>query len=131
MFMNRLRRRTRFKVLNQFARKCRKRKSFEKRSCQNRMNHFAFHISQPEIAPIVLIGKAFVVQAQQIQNGRVDIVYGRRAFDYAKSDVVGHSIAHTPFDSSARHPKDEAFGIVVATIAALRDGQTSKLYRPK
>ena len=41
-------------------------------SCKDGMNDFrAFHPSQPEIEPLVAVGKPFVIHPQQMEQGRV------------------------------------------------------------
>ena len=42
------------------------------------MNNVTVGVGQPEIATLVAIGQSFVVDAQQVQDGGVEIVNGHR-----------------------------------------------------
>ena len=36
--------------------------------------HIAVHVREPEIAAVVAIGQALVVEAEQVQDGRVQVM---------------------------------------------------------
>src|SRR5437773_11795683 len=42
--------------------------------CENFLNHAAVHVGQPAVGAVVADGEPFVVDAEQVQDGGVDVV---------------------------------------------------------
>ena len=74
-------------------------------------------VSQPEIAAGIAISQLLVIEAQSVQNRRVQIVDAGAVFDRLETELVGGSVLGSPFDASARHPDAETPVVVVATEA--------------
>src|SRR5207253_1797544 len=55
---------------------------------QHRLDHFTAHICQPKVASAVAVGKALVVQAEEVKDGSVQIVDGLRVLGGLVADLV-------------------------------------------
>src|SRR5579871_3244783 len=64
----------------------------------------------------------FMIQAQQMQQRRLEIVDVDRIFNDVESQIVGFTIDEAGFDSSARQPHGERLRVVVAAQAATERG---------
>ena len=76
--------------------------------------HFAFDIGQAEVAAGIAVGQRFVVEAEQMEDGRVEVVDVDFSLGDAQADVVGGSVDMPAFDSAAGHPDAEAVVVVIA-----------------
>ena len=102
------------------------------------MDHMAMHVSQTEVSSLITIRQSFVVDAEQVQNGRVEIVNVHRAgcplfFARLRSqrvavfvgDIVtvrvGLSVRDTGFNTAASHPCGEAARVMIAAVVLLRE----------
>ena len=77
------------------------------------MDHVAGNVGQAELSAVVLVGEAFVVHAEQVQDRGVNVVDRDRIDRGGMSDLIGLAVAHAPLDTAARHPGQEAVPIVV------------------
>jgi phytoene dehydrogenase-like protein len=82
-------------------------------------------------SPAVEKGEAFVVEAEQMQNRRVQVVHRDDFLDGAVTELVGRAVGHAAAHAAACHPDGEALRIVVATIATLRERRAPKLAGPQ
>lgn len=66
-------------------------------------------------------GEAFVVDAEQVQDGGVDVVDERRlgAILWLVAPLVAGAVRDSPLDAAAAEPVGEAIGVVVASLASL------------
>ena len=67
-------------------------------------------------------GEFEVIDAELVQDGRVEVVDMDFAGDCAVAHVVGLAIGEAAFDSAAGHPGAEAFGLVFASVLLDRRG---------
>src|ERR1051326_5072085 len=74
-----------------------------------------------------------MVDAQQVQDGRVDVVDRRRmiAIERFVTPLIALTADHAAFDASPAKPVGEDVWIVVPTLAALRAWHSPKFSRPK
>ena len=86
---------------------------------KDRLDDIAVHIRQTVVAASMAEGQAFVIQAQQMQDGRVEIVHMNPVFSNGRPQIVGRSIGESPLDARARHPRGEAGTVVTATLLAI------------
>ncbi len=68
------------------------------------LDHVAVDIGQSKVATGIVIRQPFVIDAQAVEHGRVQIVNGHTVFHRANTECIGLSIAHSPLDTSASHP---------------------------
>ena len=61
--------------------------------CQNRLDHTAFHISQPHVAARITVGQLLVIQAQKVQDGGMPVVDVNLALDRLETVVVSFAIS--------------------------------------
>ena len=78
----------------------------------------ARYISEPEVASAVVESQALVIEAQTMENGRVDIVRAR-GFHGAETKFVSGSVGRAALHSSARQPDRESERIVIAAVLQL------------
>ena len=105
-------------------------------SCDQIVDDMPVHICQAEIAPLVTIGQALMIDPQQMQDRGIQIVDVHRArrpfvlgglrlqrFTVCISDVVavviGSTISDPRFDTPACHPNGETSGMMIAAIVFL------------
>src|SRR5262249_50251125 len=84
-------------------------------SRQDLINHLPVDVRQAEIAAVVVIGQPQVVEAEQVQNRRVQVV-NRDALDGRPvPDLVGFAVVDSALHSPARHPGGEGVWVVIAS----------------
>ena len=69
----------------------------------------------------MLEGKLFVIDAEAIQDGGVQIANMNRILDDIISEIVGLAIHRSSFYSSSGHPFRETLGMVVSSIIGFRE----------
>ncbi len=67
----------------------------------------------PPSASAFAIRLGFCVQAQQVQDGGVQVLDAHRVLHGPVAEVVGRAMDRSALDSSTGHPETEAPGIVV------------------
>ena len=72
-------------------------------------------IRQAEVPPCVTVSKFFVVETQQVENGRMQVVNMDYILDRLEAKFIRRAMNVPAFDTAAREPHGEAVGIVVAT----------------
>ena len=77
-------------------------------------HHSSRDIGEPEIAAGMTVGQLLVVEAEQVQHGRVEIVNARSVFDGAKTELVRRPIRGAAAHAPAGEPDAEAVVIVIA-----------------
>ena len=63
-----------------------------------------------------MIRELGVVNAQQMQDGRVQVVYMHRLIDYFEAEIIGGSINQAALYAAASHPHRESEGVVIAAV---------------
>src|SRR5204863_7108101 len=77
---------------------------------------------------IVVKAQAFVIQTQQVQYGRMQIVNGRYLIHRLVAKLIGSAVAETALYSCAGQPNCEPFGVMIATARIfLKRGHTAEL----
>ena len=62
------------------------------RSRHNVVDHITEHIGQAHVAAVVAVGELEVVQTEQMQNGRVDVVDVHGVMDGVHAEVIGAAV---------------------------------------
>ena len=83
-------------------------------------------IGEAHVAATPAHGEAFVVDADQVQHGGVEVVDFDLVLNGSVAPFIGGTIGHAAFDASAGHPDGKALGIVIATIRSLGKGGTAE-----
>ena len=102
-------------------------------SGQQTANHFAMHIGEASLDAVVVKGEPFVIQAEQVQNGGVEIVNAHWLVRREIADFVGSAVAETRLQSRSSHPNGEDVLMMITALAvdALSDGRAAKFSRPE
>src|SRR5262245_14612294 len=85
----------------------------------NRLHHFAGNIREPEIAASVAIGQLFVIETEQVQHGRMEVVDARAIFGGLETELICRAINDAALHPAAREPHAEAVMIVIAAKLGL------------
>jgi hypothetical protein len=64
-----------------------------RRSIEDFTHHFAVHVRQAPMDPIVIKGETLMINAKEVQDGGVKVVPGNSAFDRLPADLVGSAIS--------------------------------------
>ena len=82
------------------------------------MNYSTGDVGQAVITAGVAVGQAFVVEAEEMQDRRVEVVDVDFILDRSKAEFVGRSVSRATLHAGSREPRREAEMIVVAAIAS-------------
>jgi hypothetical protein len=78
-------------------------------------------------------GESFVIDAERVENRRVQVVDIDRVFHGVKSEFVGAPKGNALFNSAPGHPHGESVGVMVASplfAGPLDNGRPPKLTAP-
>ena len=88
------------------------------------------NIGQAIVASLKAIGQTLVIESQQMQERRIQIVYVYWIFGYIESEVVGRSVDVAAFDAAAGEPHGEGSVVMIAAIVALGHWSASEFAAP-
>ena len=95
------------------------------------MHDMAIDVGEPAFEPVVVIGEPLVIETEQVQYGRVEVVNRGDIHGRAPAEIVGGSVAHASLHACSHHPGREGVGVVVAPARALlMRGHPTKLRAP-
>src|SRR3954453_23175903 len=72
-------------------------------------------VRKPEIPAVVAVRELLVVEAQQGEDRRVEVVDVDAVLDRAVAELVGRPVREPALDAPAGHPRAEPAAVVVAT----------------
>ena len=72
------------------------------------------HIGEPEIAAGVAEGEPLVVEAEAVENRRLQVVYMNFIRGDVEAEFVGRAMRYARLDATASQPHREGIGMVVA-----------------
>ena len=76
-------------------------------------------VGQPVIPTLEFVGQAPVVDSQQVENRRIEVVYVDGIACDVIAKLVGLAIRCACSHASARHPNSKAAGMVIAAVVGL------------
>lgn len=88
------------------------------------------HIRQPAVGAVVQDGEFLVVDAQQVEQGGVQVVDGGFVLGGLVGEVVAGAEGGAALHAGAGHPGDTGAAVVVAADAALRERHAAELGGP-
>lgn len=94
------------------------------------MGDFAVDVGEAKVAAGVAEGEFFVVQAEQVEDGGVEVVHVEFVFNGLISPFVGGAVGMAGSDAAAGQPNGESLRIVVAAVVVLREGSASEFAAP-
>ena len=74
------------------------------------------HVGQAIVATLVLVGEAFVIDAELMHDCGLKVVYVYRIFNDVDTVVIGFSVCETGLDSASGQPIGKTVGMVVSPI---------------
>src|SRR5262245_19741985 len=99
-------------------------------SRQDLVNHMPVDVGEPAVDAVVANAQSLVIDAEQVQNGRVQIVAVGLALDGPVAELVAGSVANAALDAGAGQPGDERPTVVVAAGGALGERHAAELGGP-
>jgi hypothetical protein len=75
-------------------------------------------VGEAEIAALMGVSKALVVEAETVKDGGLEVVDVNGVFDDVKAEFIRGAIGEASFYSTTSHPHGEGLGMVIATEAA-------------
>lgn len=91
---------------------------------------FAGDVGEAEMASVVEVGEALVIDAEQVEEGGMEVVDAGAVADGFVADFIRFAMGCSAFDASPGHPGEEPVGIMVASAVALRDGHSPEFPAP-
>ena len=80
------------------------------------MDDISVDVSEAEVSTAVTIGELFVIEAELVEHGRVEVVHMDFVSHGLKTEVIGRAVNVSSFDAATCHPGGETIVIVVAPI---------------
>src|SRR6185503_1631839 len=80
---------------------------------------FAVDVGKAEVAALETEGQLFVVDPQQVKQGRLEVVDIDGVGDDVVAELVGFAVAHAALYAAAGHPEGEGVGVMVAAPLGL------------
>src|SRR5262245_26377185 len=104
-------------------------------SSQQRRDHVAMHVGQPEVSPLEAVRQPGVIDSQAVQDGGLEVVDVDGVFHDVVAELVGLAVGDPSLDAAAGHPDGETTRVVVAAETLLGDlalavGGTTELAAP-
>lgn len=94
------------------------------------MGDFAVDVGKAKIAAGMAEGEFFVVQAEQVENGGVEIVHVEFVFDGFISPFISGAVGIAGTNAAAGQPNGESLRVVVASIVVLGEGSAAEFTAP-
>jgi len=96
---------------------------------QQGLHHLAMHVRQPVVSALELERQPLVVDAQQVEQRRLQIMNVNPVRGNVVAELVGRTVAHARLHPAAGEPNREAARMVVATVIVGRQS-TLAINRP-
>ena len=87
-------------------------------SSKDFVDEVAVDVGEAEVSALVFVGELFVLDAEEVEGGGVEVVDVEGVLGGGEAEGVGLAIGDSAFDSAARHEHGSGFGVVI-TAAAL------------
>src|SRR6187401_3507073 len=85
-------------------------------SGQNPLHDLSMHIRQPVLPALETIGEPLVVDAELMQDRRLQIVDVNGVLDDVEAEVVRRTERDARLHAAARHPQREGLAVVIAPV---------------
>src|SRR5688500_5637099 len=94
------------------------------------LHHLAMHVRQPEVAALEAEGEFGVVEAEEVEEGGVQVVDVDLVLGGVEAELVGLAEGEPRFDAAAGQPHAEAVGMMVAAVVATLDHRRAAEFAP-
>src|SRR5262245_43502075 len=105
-------------------------------SCQYLLDHISEHVGEAEIAALVAIRQARMLQAEQVQDRGLQVVRVNRIFADVEAQLVRGAVCHAALEATAARENRKRERVVVAAqigavgSAAFAEWRSSELAGP-
>src|SRR3954468_10987224 len=106
-------------------------------SGQDLADDAALDVGQAEVAAGVAIGQLGVVEAEQVEHGRVQVMHMDLALDGLDAELIRGAVDVAALDTATSQPDRETLGVVIAAllgssavVAGLGGGSPAELASP-
>src|SRR6185437_16005904 len=82
------------------------------------------------VAAVAGEGESFVVEAEDVEDGGVDVVDVDLILDGVEAELVGRAEGEARLDAAAGHEHAEAVGVMVAAVLPLGHGGAAEFAAP-
>src|SRR5260370_32870586 len=82
--------------------------------CDQVVEHVAGDVGQAEVPSAVAVGQLGVLDAEEVEDGRVNIVHVDGFIDGLEAEIVGGAVDRAALHRASGEPHGEAEGIVIA-----------------
>ena len=91
------------------------------------------HVGEAAVDAVFAEGESFMVEAELVEDGGVDVVDLGRVFAVGGfvAPLVAFAVRDSAFDSAAREPVGEDVRVVIAAFAALGRGHAAEFGGPE
>src|SRR6185369_12162660 len=79
-----------------------------------------FYPGQALIQSLITVGETLVVDAEQLQDRRLQVAYMYAVANDVIAEVIGFPVHHAALDTTARQPLGEAARVMVAPVVGVR-----------
>src|SRR5437868_1939197 len=96
-------------------------KSPTRTSGHEALYQFAMHIRETEVAAFRPVGEMGMLDSEQVEHRRVQVMDAHRIADNIVAEIVGLAIDQPGFDPPAGQPDRETAGMMIAAEVAFAD----------
>ena len=75
-------------------------------------------VGEAEVSALGAVGEFFVVEAEEVEDGGVEVVDVDFVFDGVEAEFVGFSVGEAAFDAASGEDHGEGVGVVVSAVVA-------------
>ena len=93
-------------------------------------NHLAVQVGQSLVQAIKGIDQPFMVEAEEMKNGGVQVMDVDGVLGDLEAKLVGCPVGQAWFEATSGHPDGESFLVVISAITALQHRSAAKLPGP-
>src|SRR5439155_10113302 len=83
-------------------------------SCQHLLNHFSVHVREPALGAVVVKGQSLVIQAEQMEQGRVQVMNRADILDCLVTEFIRGAVAETALYTRPCQPDGKTVRVMVA-----------------
>ena len=88
-------------------------------------------VGQSAFEAVVIVSETLVVQAEEVEDGRMEIVYGGDILFRLPAKGISGTIGMAPFNTGAGKPCSKSLGVMVSSAGAfLKSRHATKLSAP-
>ena len=82
---------------------------------ENALYHLSMYIGQPSSNAIVVERQLFVIESEQMQRCRMQVIDSDWVFRWLAAKIIGRAIRKPRLQTSSGKPASEAVGMMIAT----------------